>query len=117
MSSSTSELKAGEEKSDRAVLCSKCERLNSRGRNECNRCGAKLYIACNDCGHKNERVRTRCNNCNRRLHYTAFEKFGRKLRGGTQRVNGVQFAVFCVGMVVAFLIILIFAKLDLRHLF
>jgi hypothetical protein len=99
------------------VLCSKCEHLNSWGRNECKRCGARLYIACNDCGHKNERVRTRCNKCNRRLHYSALEKLGRRIRGGTKELNGTQLVIFCVGIAVAFVIILIFAKFDFRHLF
>jgi hypothetical protein len=76
-----------------------------------------LYIACNDCGHKNERVRTRCTKCSRRLHYSALEKMGRRMRSGVMEMKGVQVVIFCVGIAVAFVIIVIFAKLDFRHLF
>jgi hypothetical protein len=76
-----------------------------------------LYIACNDCGHKNERVRARCSKCNRRLHYSAFEKMGRRMRSGLLEMKGTQIVIFCIGIAAALVIIMIFAKLDLRHLF
>jgi hypothetical protein len=117
MNLSTSDPKAEDARSDRGVLCSKCEHLNIWGRNECKRCGARLYIACNDCGHKNERVRSRCTSCNRRLHYSAFEKMRRRMQSGVSEMKGTQVVIFCVGIAVALVIIMLFAKFDIRHLF
>ena len=119
MSLSTSDPTAEEsnERKDRAVLCAKCERLNSWGQNECKRCGSRLYISCSDCGHKNERVRTRCCKCNRRLHFSALERMVRRVRGRAVELTGIQVLVFCVGVLFAFLLIFLFSSVNLPDIF
>lgn len=119
MSSSTSEQHAAEknERKDRAVLCAKCEHLNPWGQNECKRCGARLYIACSDCGHKIERVRARCSHCNRRLHFSAVERIARRVRGAAVELTGMQVIIFCVGVLIAFLLIFLFSTVNLPTIF
>jgi len=39
------------------------------------------------------------------------------MRSGMLEMKGTQVVIFCVGIAVAFVIIMIFAKLDFRHLF
>src|SRR5688500_16641322 len=118
MNSSTSDQRPVEsERSDRAVLCSKCEKLNVWGTNECKRCGARLYIACSDCGHKNERIRTRCSSCNRRLHHSAMGRLVNRVRSRAVEMTGVQVAIFCLGVAAAFVIIMFLSTMDFPQLF
>src|SRR5687767_11095410 len=118
MNSSTSDQRPVEnERSDRAVLCSKCEKLNAWGTNECSRCGARLYIACSDCGHKNERVRSRCSSCNRRLHHSLVERLLRRAKSGASEMSSVQVVIFCLSVAVAFVVIIFLATMDFPHLF
>ena len=117
MSSNTSDQPATDDRKDRAVLCAKCEHLNTWGRNECKRCGSRLYISCADCGQRNERVRSRCTSCSRRLHHSSFEKIFRKIRGGAGELAGWKIAVFCVGIAIALLIIVLFSSVDLPNIF
>lgn len=49
------------------VLCPKCDNLNYLGHDDCERCGAHLYVDCPRCGQKNARVYTRCKRCHKRL--------------------------------------------------
>src|SRR5687768_16875926 len=117
MSSNTSDQPATDDRKDRAVLCAKCEHLNTWGKNECKRCGSRLYISCSDCGHRNERVRSRCVNCSRRLHHSAIERLVRKIRGGSREITGWQIVLFCLGIAVAFLLIFVFSTVDLPNIF
>lgn len=39
------------------------------------------------------------------------------MRSGVMEMKGAQVVIFCVGIAVAFVIIVIFAKLDFKHLF
>ena len=117
MSSNPSELSDTEERKDRAVLCAKCEHLNAWGRNECKRCGSRLYISCSDCGHRNERVRSRCVHCSRRLHHSSLEKVVRKLRAASSDLSGWKIAVFFAGIAIALLIIVLFSTVDLPNIF
>jgi hypothetical protein len=42
---------------------------------------------------------------------------GRRMRSGLLEMKGTQIVIFCIGIAAALVIIMIFAKLDLRHLF
>ena len=50
----------------KAVLCPKCEHLNSRDRTACARCGASLWQTCHACEGKFEATLSRCTNCGKR---------------------------------------------------
>ena len=117
MNSNTSDHPSTDDRKDRAVLCAKCEHLNTWGRNECKRCGARLYISCGDCGHRNERVRSRCTNCSRRLHHSSIEKIVRRIRVGTGELTGWKIAVFCIGIGLALLLIILFSSVNLPNIF
>jgi len=117
MNSSTSEPDAPAERKDRGVLCAKCEHLNVWGRNECKRCGAHLYIACTDCGQRNERVRTRCVNCTRRLHHSIIDRMRRRMTTGSLQLSGLQMVIFCIGVALAFGVILALSRFEMPHLF
>ena len=117
MSSNTSEQNGADvQRKDRGVLCAKCEHLNICGRNECTRCGAHLYIACTDCGQRNERVRSRCTNCHRRLHHSIFERARKKAGHVVIQMNSLQVILFCIGIALAFLLILFFSHFEIPGL-
>jgi hypothetical protein len=99
------------------VLCAKCEHLNVWARNECKRCGAHLFITCTDCGQRNERVRTRCSNCERKLHHSLFDRMSRKAFKGAFRLNSLQVLIFCLGVALAFAVIMLFSRLEIPGLF
>ena len=87
-----------QERSDRGVLCAKCEHLNAYGTNECSRCGSHLYVSCVDCGHRVERVRSRCDSCGRRLHRSVLQRFSRKFfrRGLALTPTQIVLFIICV---------------------
>ncbi len=118
MNSSTPDRSDAEtERKDRGVLCAKCEHLNSWGRNECKRCGARLYIACSDCGQRNERVRSRCTSCNRRLHHSLMDRLRHRISKDSFQMTGTKLVIFCLGVALAFGLILALAHLELPNLF
>jgi hypothetical protein len=113
MNSSTCEQNAAEAgRTDRGVLCAKCEHLNAWGRSECTICGATLYMACSHCSHLNERVRTRCTNCQDPLHHSWLENARRRVSGGALKLSRVQVVVFCIGVALAFVLIFLLSRLH-----
>lgn len=117
MNSSTSERDGETDRKDRGVLCAKCEHLNTWGRNECKRCGSHLYITCSDCGQSNERVRTKCTNCSRRLHHSLMDRVRHRVSKESFQMSGVQVLIFCVGVGLAFGLILMLSHIELPSLF
>ena len=99
-------------KDSRAVLCAKCERLNQRGANSCERCGAHLYISCSDCGQRNERVRTRCVHCGRRMHRSALDRFFSKFSVKRAGITPLTIILYLAAMAFAWSAIKYFAGLE-----
>lgn len=55
------------EKNQPGVLCRRCDHLNYTGRDDCEDCGAPLFVECPHCGGRAPRVYTRCPQCRHRL--------------------------------------------------
>ena len=85
----------------RGVLCAKCEHLNPPQMNECETCGAHLFLACKECGEGNERVRTRCVKCGRRLHRSLWQR-SRKRMGRSGRLAVAKVLLFCLGLLLMY---------------
>jgi len=101
----------GSGREGRAVLCGKCEHLSPWGRNECQYCGARLYVACNDCGERNERVRARCNKCGRHLHRTLASRARGVLRRNRRLLQPGYVLLFFLGAGVVLILIMLVSKL------
>ena len=112
---SSSELeKAGASTSRRGVLCAKCEHLNPAHLNECETCGAHLFLVCKECGEGNERVRTRCRSCGRRLHRSWFQRSRKKVSGRGSRLMIAKVVLFCFGLLLVYgLLVLVSGLLSL----
>jgi len=87
------------ERNQPGVLCPKCDHLNYRNQELCERCGAQLYVDCPRCGYKNERVYLRCRQCHKRLAGGLF-KHHRHRRHGRSWFRKVSWQVFQVLIVV-----------------
>jgi hypothetical protein len=60
--------KTMEFESESAVRCPKCARENGPDIENCQQCGAHLFVLCRDCGVKNERADKKCSACGTDLH-------------------------------------------------
>jgi hypothetical protein len=105
-----------QERSDRGILCAKCEHLNVRGANQCSRCGSHLYISCVNCGHRTERVRTRCDHCGRKLHRGLFQRYGRRIKANLS-LTPLQVILFVIGIAIVFGFIVLVASVPMPSLF
>lgn len=111
---SSSELEStGQVTTRRGVLCAKCEHLNPPHSNECETCGAHLFLSCKECGEGNERVRTRCLKCGRRLHRSWLQRSRKKMgRGG--RLMAAKVVLYCFGLLLVYgLLVLVSGLLSL----
>jgi len=108
-----SEQAAIAEKTDRGVLCAKCEHLNPRRVSACERCGGHLYVSCVDCGHRNERVLSRCAACRRRLHRGSLERLTRRLVGKNFAVTPMTVFLFLAGIALVFGLIVLVSNFKL----
>lgn len=54
-------------KTDRWVLCRRCEHLNPPERTTCEDCGSDLFLTCAHCGARLQAVLHRCPKCKHRL--------------------------------------------------
>jgi hypothetical protein len=100
------------ERNQPGVLCPRCDHLNYVGQEDCEDCGAPLFIECPHCGERTPRVFTRCPECRHRLRHRGSHrrKHGGKHRGAhspSQRANrqllwvlGVVFVLFGVAAVI-----------------
>lgn len=59
------EIPAEQQPRGKGVLCSRCDRLNPQGIDECDRCGTSLFTVCEDCGEKKPRNSRHCPVCAR----------------------------------------------------
>lgn len=109
-------IESQDDRSDRGVLCAKCEHINTRGVSECRKCGSHLFITCVDCGHRNERVRERCKSCGRRLHRGVIEKLRRRFFGGHTNITPAQVMVILFSIALVFGLIVFIANISLPTL-
>lgn len=65
MTSNASDTPTPSPTKSRGILCSKCERLNPHGLENCDRCGEDLFYSCHRCGERNQKVFNRCRKCGR----------------------------------------------------
>jgi hypothetical protein len=79
-----------EAKSERGVLCVKCDHLNPPTSKHCTACGSHLHVACHKCGKQSPRVLTRCPHCGFRLHRSFWRRWQRRLLKRRGRFNPVQ---------------------------
>ena len=93
-------------KSEKGILCPKCQHLNRPGSTKCSVCESHLHIKCNDCGARNERVSSRCHECGRRLHKSVFEKMQRSVFNHGSKITVWQAALLVLAVVAIFLLIL-----------
>ena len=70
-----------ETKSNRGVLCPKCEHLNPLGLDKCEYCQSHLFIVCKKCGTTNARALSRCSSCRQAFHGIDTPRWLRKLKG------------------------------------
>lgn len=97
--------------SQRGVLCIKCEHLNPPDIENCEECGAHLYVNCQECQTKNSRVSARCSHCGRRLHKRK-KRRGREERG----INLLYVALVLAGILVAIIAVIVVAGIRLPRL-
>lgn len=92
---------AGRTHTRKGVLCAKCEHLNPPESNECETCGAHLFLACKQCGEGNERVRTQCVRCGHRLHRSFLHRSRRRL-GRKGKLVLARVGLYCLGVILLY---------------
>lgn len=97
-------------RASKGVLCGKCEHLNPRGIDKCERCDSHLYVTCQQCKHRNPRVASRCSNCNHHLHKSKSKKFFRKMFKKDRGKIVLQVGLGIIGAIIAFKIIVKIAE-------
>ena len=94
-------------KNQPGVLCGRCDHLNYLGEDDCEECGAPLYVDCPHCGARNVGVFTRCTKCRRRLHRRSMLQRHHSNKGGRRRRSPTgaatrQFFWILLGFIVVF---------------
>jgi hypothetical protein len=103
-------------RTDKGILCAKCNHLNKPGSTKCTRCESHLHIKCNDCGARNERVYSRCQTCGRRLHKSAMEKMHASVFKHGAKVTPFQIALLILVVAAILLIVIGINKVNLPRL-
>jgi len=90
-------------KNQPGVLCQRCDHLNHGSREECEDCGAPLYVECAHCGERAARVFTRCPHCRHRLRHRGSHgrRHGgkhRRPRSSVQRAN--RLLLWAIGIII-----------------
>jgi ribosomal protein L40E len=102
------------DRSDKGVLCAKCEHLNPPGTNECRFCGAHLYVTCHACGVRNPRVNARCCECKRSMHRTFWGKWARKLTPKKSRYKLWHFILLAIAVFITYKVIINLAEFSTK---
>lgn len=82
--------------------CVKCNHPNPGAAEECERCGARLWVVCHECGAKSRRSEPACPRCNRRL---------RKAKRARSQGGGLPEGRVWMGVAVIVLLLLALAGL------
>ncbi len=102
-------------RTEKGILCPKCNHVNKPGSTKCSHCESHLHIKCNDCGARNERVYSRCQACGRRLHKSALEKMHASVFNHGAKVTPFQVALLIVAVSVIFLVVIAINKVNLPN--